>query len=130
MLYASRFCTLLLSLATPRNYSDECDDNVGIIQCLTSGAADTGEGAHAGVEAGNDVLHDGDLARVLEAGVHLGEEPGGGGVVDVEHDRGVADGGGALVTETLDGHHVVQTHLLHNQVIKQNKTVTWKKGNM
>ena len=85
----------------------------------------TGESSHVGVEAVKDVRHHRDLALVGEASVHLCQEPGSGSVIDVEHYRGVADGGGALVTKTLNSHHIVQAHLLHNQIIKDHKTIAY-----
>ena len=85
----------------------------------------TGECSHVGVEAAKDVRHHRDLTLVGEAGVHLGQEPSCGSVIDVEHHRGVADGGGALVTKTLNCHHIVQAHLLHNQIIKGHKTIAY-----
>ena len=37
---------------------------------------------------------------------------------------GGLDGGGGVVTKTLNGHDVVEAHLLNHKVIEGNKTLT------
>ena len=61
---------------------------------------------------------------VGEAGGELGEETGGGGVIDVEQLGGGLDGGGGVVAKALNGHDVVEAHILNDQVIKSDKTLT------
>ena len=82
--------------------------------------------SHVAVECIQDGLDLSNGSLVREDGGKLGQETCGGGVIDVEQLGGGLDGGGGVVAKAFNGHHIVQAHLLNDQIIKGDKTLTCK----
>ena len=76
------------------------------------------------IESIKDWLNVFQTATIAETGVDFSHESSCWSIVDMEQLGGGSDSSGGIGGPTVNGHDVVQAHLLNDQVIKNYKSIT------
>jgi len=87
------------------------------------GTASAGNASHRAIKDINQREDIAKLSLVREVSGDFSLQSGGGGVVHVEHVRGSQQADAGAVTETVNSHLVVESHLLNDQIIENNQRV-------